>query len=132
MHGVHTFDQTQPQRSCLEPYYLHRTEVPPDTGGNVTFKWHWPRGVLSKRMSALEICEFILPHMPSIVPLFADHKRVQAEFQAMLVVLATSPKSAIDRLLPWVKPRIGTEEDDLIFMQIDCREPQPIGPTYFT
>lgn len=41
-------------------------------------------------------------------------------------------KAVIDRLLPWIKPQIGTEEDDIIYMQIDAKLPQPVGPTYFT
>lgn len=113
-----------------EPYN-HRTEVPPDDLGPITFHWHWPRKTFDRRMSALELATFVLPHMPSIVPLLGGHPRVQAEFQAMLVRLATWPKETLDELATWIKPVVRTEEDDLIELQIHSKVPQLIGPTYF-
>ncbi len=112
--------------------YAHRALVPPDDGKeDVVFKWHWPRGTFNKRMSALEIATFVMPHMPAIVPLLCDYPRVQAEFMAMLVRLATLPAAELDRLATWIKPVVGTEEDDLIVLNIRCREEQPSGPTFF-
>lgn len=119
----------------FEPYpheYRHRAVIGQDDGEPITFKWHWPRGTFDARMSAYELAAFVLPHMPSIVPLLGNHPRVQREFQAMLVVLATSPREAIDRLVPWIKPVIKTCDDDIIEMSVGAVAPQPVGPTYFT
>jgi hypothetical protein len=90
----------------------HKAYVPEDDGKATVFRWHWPRGTFEKRMSAYEIAAFILPHMPSVATFFTG--RIRAEFDAMLVVLATSPKTAIDEVLPWIKPVIRTEDDDII------------------
>lgn len=111
----------------------YRAEVPPDDGGPITFNWHWPRGTFDERMSALEIAAFLLPHMPAILSmrLLKSQPRVEQEFQAMLVRLATWPKEALDELCTWVKPVVRTSEDDLIQMEIGCKVPQPDGPTYF-
>src|SRR5437870_4732937 len=61
----------------------------PDT---VLFRWNWPRNVLDKRMSALELSAFLLPHLPSVVPLLADYPQAQVELQALLVRLVTWPR----------------------------------------
>jgi hypothetical protein len=90
----------------------HKAYVPEDDGLATVFRWHWPRGTFEKRMSAYEIASFLLPHMPSVATFFTG--RIRAEFDAMLVVLATSQKTAIDEVLPWIKPVIRTEDDDII------------------
>lgn len=110
--------------------YRHRTHIPVDDGGPVTFRWHWPRGMLDKRMSALEMATFVLPHMPSIVPLLAHHRRAQAEFKAMLVQLATAPTKALDELVPWIKSVTRTEEDDIIELSIGAVAVDD-GPKHF-
>ena len=110
--------------------YDHRASVPADDGGPITFRWHFQRGLLQQRMSGLELAEFVLGHMPAIVPLFADHPRVQAEFQAMLVLLASSPRQCIDRLLPWIRCVYHTEEDDIVHLSLFDKTEQPVGPTY--
>src|SRR4051812_20269120 len=104
----------------LQPY-THRAEVPLDDDEDVRFLWHWPRGTFEKRMSAFDLAAFILPHMPHILPLLVGHPRIQREFEAMLVVLATSPKDAIDRVLPWIRSVVRTQDDDLIEMQFGAR-----------
>lgn len=81
-------------------------------------------------MSAYEISSFILPHMPNILPFFSESPKIYAEFQAMLVMLATNSKKAIDELLPWVKSVTRTEADDIIEMQLFAKEVEP-GPKYF-
>ena len=109
----------------------HNAYIPPDDGGPITFKWHWPRGTFDKRMSAVELATFVMPHMPSVLPFLSEHPRVYQEFQAMLIRLATWPQAELDRLTTWIKPVVRTEEDDIVFMQINCIVPQAIGPTYF-
>lgn len=113
-----------------DPVYNHRAAVE-DDGGPITFQWHWPRGTFAPRMSALEIATFVMPHMPYIVPLLSGYPRVQSEFTAMLIRLATWPKEELDRLATWIKPVVRTQEDDLIHMEIGCQTMQPVGPTYF-
>jgi len=110
--------------------YRHRAEIEPDNGEPVTFKWHWPRGTFEKRMSGYELAAFVLPHMPAILPLLTGHPRIRLEFEAMLVLLATSPRAAIDEVLPWIRPVLRTETDDIIEMQIGSRVEQS-GPVHF-
>lgn len=116
----------------IEPRYSHRAEVAPDDGKPVTFRWHWPRGTFDKRMSAYELASFVLPHMGAIVGmgLLKHHPRVEAEFRAMLTQLATQPKAVLDRLLPWIKPVVRNEQDDIIEMAITATAPQATGPAY--
>lgn len=111
----------------------HRAVVRNDAAWNdaVTYNWHWPKGTFDKRMSAREIAPFIIGHMPSIVPLLSDHPNIQAQFQALLVRLATWPQDALDELATWIKPRIGVGEDDLIELNLFSKEPQPVGKSFF-
>ena len=95
-----------------------------DDGEPVLFRWHWPRGTFDARMSALELAEFVLPHMPSILPFLSYHPRAYAEFEAMLVVLATSPKSAIDEVVPWIKPVVRTADFDYLELCIGNKATQ--------
>ena len=113
-----------------EPY-THRAEVPPDDGQSITFNWHFQRGLLQPRMSAFELCEFILRHMPHVLPLLTGHPRIKAEFHAMYVMLATNPKAATDRLLPWIRSVTREADDDVIRMSLFDTTPQQVGPTYF-
>ena len=111
----------------------HKTFVKYDglDDGPVVFKWHWPRGTFAKRMSALEIAGFLMPHMPHIVPLLSDHPRVQAEFRALLVRLATWPAAVLDEVVPWIKSVTRAEEDEIIELNLFSREAVPSGPLYF-
>lgn len=108
----------------------HHVVLPPDDGDTITFKFHLPRGTLDPRMSAYELCEFLLPHMPYIVPLLSGNARVRSEFEAMTVLLATSPKAAIDRLLPWVKSVTRTEEDDIVSLNLFEQTPQAVAKPF--
>ena len=110
--------------------WQHRAVCPADDGGDIKFLWHFPRGTFEKRMSALEIAIFVMPHMPSILPLLGDHPRIQQHFGIMLNRLITWPQSALDELVTWIRPRIGTGPDDLIELNIKAVEPQPSGPIY--
>lgn len=112
-----------------EPYQ-HRTEIPSDDGSQISFKWHFKRGILKKRMSGYELAMFVLNMMPGIIPLLSDQPRVQAEFQAMMILLATSPKKAIDQILPWIRTIIHGEEDDIIHLSLYDKTEQR-GPAHF-
>lgn len=111
----------------------HRAVVPPDDGGPITFHWHFQRGMLSPRMSALELAVFVLEHMGAILSmgLLSGHPRVIREFQAIMVILATSKKEAIDRLLPWIRSVTRKGPDDVIKMELYSQEPQASGPLWF-
>lgn len=110
--------------------FNYRAEVPVDDGEPISFQWHWPRNTFEKRMSAFDLATFILPHMPYILPLLTGHPRVKQEFQTMLLLLSTSPKDAIDRLLPWIKSTVRTQDDDLIEMQLGAHF-EDTGPKFF-
>ena len=91
---------------------VHRVVVPPPDGKPNTFRWHFPSGALKPRMSARELADFLLGHMPYIVPLLANHQQVQAEFHAMLVLLVTGTEEQTVRLLPWIRSVCRQEDDD--------------------
>lgn len=101
-------------------YIGHYIHVPPDDGGPISFKWHFPRGMLSKNMSGYELAEFVLKHMAAVIGmgLIKDHPRVEKEFEAMFVKLATSPKEVLDNLLSWIRVEWRKEEDDIIHMSL--------------
>lgn len=111
----------------------HRAVVPPDDGGPIVFNWHFSRGMLAPRMSAYELAEFVLGHMPAILALglLNSQPRVEAEFRHMMVLLATSKREVIDRLVPWIKSVTRKADDDVIQMELYSREEQPSGPAYF-
>jgi hypothetical protein len=111
----------------------HRAQIAEDDGGPIMFKWHVKRGILSKRMSGMELATFVITHMPAILGmgLLAHHPRVEAEFHAMLVKLATSPASVIDRLLGWIRVEWHEQEDDIIHMSLFDTTEQQGGPRIF-
>lgn len=113
------------------PKYNHQTVVPPDDGGPISFRWHFKRGILEPRMSGLELAAFILEQMPTLIPMFSAHPRVQQEFQAMLILLANKPKEALNEVLPWIRSVTREEEDDVILMSLFDRTPQPASKIYF-
>ncbi len=97
----------------------------------IRFKWHFPRGTLQARMSALELAEFLLPHMPHIVPLLASHPRVQAEFEAMLKLLVLTPKDKLDVICGWVQSVCQTADFDYIVMSFTAAPPKESTRKYF-
>jgi hypothetical protein len=110
--------------------YFHRAEVKDSDSPNV-FRWHFQRGILAPRMSGLELSSFVLSQMPSIIPLLGHHPQIQAEFRAMMVLLATSPKSAIDEVLKWIRSVTREADDDVIELSLYATKPQADGPLYF-
>ena len=116
--------------SLVHPWE-HKAIVPPDDGSGISFRWHFPRGTLAPRMSGYELATFLLEHMPYIVPLLGNHPRVQAEFNAMYLLLATQPKLATDRLLPWIRSVTLHADDDEVVLSLFDQTPQASGPLYF-
>ena len=111
--------------------YYHRVQVRETPSDQNVFRWHWPRGTFDKRMSAYEIATFLLPYMAGIVPFLPTAHRIQAEFEAMLVMLATQPRAVLDQIVPWIRPRIGEEEDDIIELHLQATALQEAPRTFF-
>src|SRR5437762_13932954 len=116
-----TFVGSSPRPHLHDPSSSrYRVVAPPDDGTEISFVFHFPRGTLAPRMSALELAAFVLQHIVAICAQgFLDHRpRMKAEFEAMGVLLATKPKSATDQLLPWIRSITRREEDDLIRLSL--------------
>lgn len=97
----------------------------------IRFKWHFPRGTLRSKMSAYELSTFLMPHMPYVLPFFKDHPKVYAEFEAMLVMLATTPREALDRLVPWIKSVCRTSDFDYVVLCLSDKKPEVSTKKYF-
>lgn len=113
------------QRPMQTPYVQVRHEVAPmpvDDGKPTVFYWHFTRGMLAPRMSGLELGQFILGHMPHVLPLLAGHPRVHEEFEAILMLFATMPLQAIDEVLPWVQSVCREGPDDVIVLTLDPKQ----------
>lgn len=108
----------------------HKAEIKEIGGDTHKFTWHFPRGTFEPRMSAYEIAAFLLPHMPSIVPLLRDHG-VQHDFKEMYLRLATSPREVIDEILPWIKTVIHEDENDLVVLEITATDPQEASRKFY-
>lgn len=81
-------------------------------------------------MSAYELAEFLVPHMPAILPLFAEHPRVQDEWRTMMLTLVTQPRAVIDRLLPWIRAVTRTADTDIVLLDLSNVTPHPVGKVY--
>ena len=79
-------------------------------------------------MSAYEIGTFLLPLMPSIIPYLPTMGGIRAEFEAMCVMLATHPQRVLDEILPWIQPRIGQEDDDVIELHLCATQLHTTAP----
>lgn len=107
--------------------WKYRAEVRERAGSDDTlFRFHFPTGLLSKRMSARELAIFLLPHMPSMVYLFNDRPGLQAEFVALVNRIANAP----DEVVSWAVPTLRQEEDDIITVALG-RQTVQAGPTWF-
>jgi hypothetical protein len=130
-----TFGPVSARVHTLDPGAArHAATVPPDDGGPVVFRWHWPRGTFDERMSALEIAAFILPHMPHVLPYLSECPRVYSEFEALLNRLVSLPAAALDEVLPWIKTVCRSrrvEEDDVIELELGARASVVPAPAHF-
>lgn len=106
--------------------YRHRAIIKASQGDDLVIKWHWPRGTFDARMSAYEMALILVPHMTFISPYIQD-KVIREEFDAMLVLLATSPRRIIDEILPWIRPTIRTDDNDIVVLQLSNKfiDPAP-------
>lgn len=108
----------------------HAVRIPEDDGGEITFRWHFPRGTLQARMSALELAEFLMPHMPHVLPLLQGHQRVYREFETMFLMLATQPRQVIDRIVPWIRTVVRESDFDVVVLSLFSQQPQLPGKVY--
>ena len=112
-------------------YWSHRLECEDNDKEENVFRWHFPRNLLRERMSAYELAEFLMPHLPAVVPFMADFPDIQRELQVMLVRFLTFPKAVLDEISPWIRVLPATEEDAIIEMSIGNKLATPAGPTIF-
>lgn len=71
-------------------------------------------------MSAYELGLVLLPKMQGVAQ-FLPPGKIRNEFMAIVTTLATSPKTALDEIVPWIKPVVRTEESDIIEMCITAK-----------
>lgn len=120
--------------TAQKEYWQHRAVYKDDGRPNyepVLFRWHWPRNVLDPRMSPLELAEFLMPHLPHIIPLMADFPEAQQELRAMLQRFLTWPQAVLDEIHTWIRTVIRGEEDDIVELCIAGNLLSPTGPKYF-
>jgi hypothetical protein len=96
----------------------HEAQVPPDDGSPVEFKWHFPRGTLAKRMSALELLGFLLGHMDGVASLLSAHPRVHREFLLLKERFLTWPRDRLDEVQGWAQSHVRREEDDIVYLRL--------------
>ena len=132
-----TFGPTSCKPFIPDPSTTYRAEIPEDDGKPNTFDVHFKRGTLRPRMSALELAEFMLPHMPAILP-FLRGERVRQDWLTLLTMLANlttrgwqaKSKEAIDHLVPWIRSMTRTQEADIIHLELGAQFEQR-SPSWF-
>ena len=104
---------------ALHELFQHRVNIDRTKGGDdVIFRWHFPRGLMDERMSALELGEFLMPHMPYILPYFSDHPDIYLAWQTLLVRMVTWPKEVLDEVTPWLRRLPRNEEDEIVELNL--------------
>ena len=90
-------------------------------GEPITFKWHFQRGILSKRMSGYEIATVILREMGAIIGqgLLSDHPKIEQTFTNMFTIFATTPQKVLDELLPWTNIEWHQGDFDILHLSFD-------------
>lgn len=96
----------------------YKVMVHPDDGKPITFNWHFPRGTLSKRMSAMEVAIVLGPHLCGILPFLIEHPRCYREMASMIQWIMTRPQVISDRVVSWMKPLVRTTEYDIVRLSI--------------
>lgn len=115
----------------IKTNHQYRAHIPKDDGGDIRFKWHFPKGMLKPRMSGLELAGFILSHMPHVIGFFSHQPRVYAEFAKLLYRLVNMSEDKLDEVLPWIRVVYASEEDDIIYLNLNCKTPVLEGPKHF-
>ncbi len=111
--------------NVLAEYLEHKAIIKYDGTDTVQFRWHWPRGTFDRRMSALEIAAFIVPHMSAILScnLFGGHPKIQTEWAALLERFVTWPAQVLDEVKPWVRRIDHNEADEILLLDLGAKEP---------
>ncbi len=134
--------KTPAQARLLIEHWTHRVDIHDDGSDHVRFCWHFQRGLLNRRMSALELASFILHHMGPILGLLTPnpneppgrmrqlHWQVYTEFLALYYRLLQWPETVLAEVVPWLRTLPDAEEDSLIEMNLGAKEIQ-IGPSHF-
>lgn len=117
------------------PHDYPRAETKEDGSEVHKFRFPIPRGILSPRMSALEIRSFIINHMQAILGmglLRTIRADIAAEFFIIYNRLINTSAAKLDELQPWIRIEYHERDDDAIFINLNERRPQLSGPLYFT
>ena len=92
---------------------------------DISFRWHFGcdkngQRLLSKRMSGLELCGFILHHMVGILAqkLLSSNPSVEAEFRRILLKIQSMKLEELDEVLPWIQVIWRHEEDDIVLLDL--------------
>lgn len=97
----------------------HEVRIPPDDGQPTIFCWHFTRGMLAPRMSGLELAQFIIRHMPAVLPFFSNHPKVYSDFAELLRRFSTLGAQVLDEVLPWVQSVCREGPDDIIILTLN-------------
>lgn len=101
----------------------HRVIIHPDDGKPVVFRWHLPRHTLSKRMSGFELAIVLGQHLPAILPFLSNSPRAHAEMDAMVSWIYSRPRIVSDRVLPWIRSMVRTQEHDIVQLSLFDQSP---------
>ena len=82
-----------------------------------TYRFIFPRGILSRRMSGLELAGFVVSHMPTITGLLAHMPTIQREFLSLYNRIVSMEPSVLDEIHQWFTVEYHEHEDDAIVMR---------------
>lgn len=110
--------------------WTRRVELPPDDGKAVRFRFHLPRGMLSRRMSVLELVGVLGSHLEAVGPFIRSNAnpRIQVEYRRMLRYIIGIGRENLDEVRGWCQSRIREEDDDIVLLQLggQIEGPQPV------
>jgi hypothetical protein len=96
----------------------YRGETPINAKGaeDVIFRIHFPKNILSERMSALEVGSFVLGHLVTIEGMgLCDHLPcAHVAIKKLINRFIKTPTKVLDRVWGWCAVHIGKEEDDVV------------------
>lgn len=122
-----------PNTLPTEPYTYRLGKTVSNANAFNTYEFVFPRGLLEKRMSALELAQFLGPHLLGVLPILQIHEdpTIYGEFAAMVTLLYSNPTAAVDRLLPWIKSVVREGDCDKVSISLgDVGKPVAAGPIY--
>jgi hypothetical protein len=100
----------------------YRATLPPPDDEPIKFRFHFKRGDFDKRMSGLELLQFVITHIFGVLAqgLLMDNQWVEAELHRIKNKILLTPTEALDEVLPWIQIEPENEEDTIL--TIDLKE----------